>query len=83
MDGGQFEQISYCHCGILADLRISWSNLNPGKRFLGCKSYGSSFACHFFNWYDPPMNNHVRVVLVGLLKRVKVVESQRKNERIV
>ena len=83
MDGGQFVQIPFCYCENPVNLKISWSNLNPGRRFVGCKSYGSSSTCRFFSWYDPPMNDRARVVLVGLLKKVKVVESQRKNERIV
>ena len=83
MDFHQFVQISFCHCGIHVDLKTSWSNQNPGRRFLGCKSYEFSSACRFFNWYDPPLIDHSRVVLFGLLKKLRYVEKQRKNERVL
>ncbi|KAK9036923.1 hypothetical protein V6N11_021846 [Hibiscus sabdariffa] len=46
-----------CRCGFPAQLRTSWSNDNPGRRFFGCKNHGSvvHHACRFFSWFDPPM----------------------------
>ena len=61
--------VPFCHCGLRVDLKTSWSNDNPGRRFLGCKKYGLSSACRFFNWYDPPMNDHAKSMLRGLLKK--------------
>ncbi|XVF48024.1 hypothetical protein PTKIN_Ptkin03bG0157300 [Pterospermum kingtungense] len=53
-------------------MRTAWSNQNPGRRFLGCKGYGSSSACGFFAWYDPPMPDRARIVVLGLLKKIWV-----------
>ncbi|WMV42553.1 hypothetical protein MTR67_035938, partial [Solanum verrucosum] len=44
-----------CLRGTPPILKISWTNDNPGRRFLGCRHYGSLFQnpCKFFDWYDP------------------------------
>ncbi|KAK8546063.1 hypothetical protein V6N12_026867 [Hibiscus sabdariffa] len=41
-----------CGCGFSAQLRTSWSNDNPGRRFFGCKNHGSlvHHACRYFSW---------------------------------
>ncbi|KAK8574483.1 hypothetical protein V6N13_034247 [Hibiscus sabdariffa] len=67
-----------------AQLRTSWSNDNPGRRFFGCKNHGSlvHHACRYFSWFDPPMTPRARVVMVGLLKRIKTNEVQRRKERL-
>ncbi|KAL4302026.1 hypothetical protein GQ457_10G015990 [Hibiscus cannabinus] len=72
-----------CRCGFSAQLRTSWFNDNPGRRFFGCKNYGSvvHHACRFFSWFDPPMTPRARIVLLGLLKRIRANEVQRRKER--
>ncbi|XVF70944.1 hypothetical protein PTKIN_Ptkin11bG0202900 [Pterospermum kingtungense] len=75
----QNEHLTFCSCGILADFRTAWSNQNPRRRFLGCKSYGSPSVCGFFRWYDPPMTERARTVIAGLLKKVRSVDSKERN----
>ncbi|MBA0813532.1 hypothetical protein Gohar_027377 [Gossypium harknessii] len=45
------EVIPVCYCGNAAKLNTSWSNDNPGRRFFGCKKFGSGFQkqCLFFS----------------------------------
>ncbi|KAK8692057.1 hypothetical protein V6N13_075539 [Hibiscus sabdariffa] len=73
-----------CGCGFSAQLRTSWSNDNPGRRFFGCKNHGSlvHHACRYFSWFGPPMTPRARVVMVGLLKKIKTNEVQRRKERL-
>ncbi|KAG4215917.1 hypothetical protein ERO13_A01G209050v2 [Gossypium hirsutum] len=74
--------IPMCYCGNIANLRTSWSNDNPGRRFFGCKKYviGYQNACHFFTWFDPPVTRS-RIVVLGVLKKVRTMEDARRNER--
>lgn len=40
------------HCGKTFALKYSWTNLNPGKRFFGCRKYGVSeiyWICKIFS----------------------------------
>ncbi|KAB2062827.1 hypothetical protein ES319_A10G177000v1 [Gossypium barbadense] len=75
--------ILVCYCGNPAKLNTSWSNDNPSRRFFGCKKFGSGFRkpCRFFSWFDPTLTPRLRVVLLGLLKKVKTLEDARKRER--
>ncbi|TYH06939.1 hypothetical protein E1A91_A08G182400v1 [Gossypium mustelinum] len=77
------EVIPVCYCGNPAKLNTSWSNDNPGRRFFGRKKFSSGFRkpCRFFSWFDPPLTPRLRVVLLGLLKKVKTLEDARKRER--
>ncbi|TYH06458.1 hypothetical protein ES288_A08G157300v1 [Gossypium darwinii] len=77
------EVISMCFYGDPAKLSMSWSNDNPGRRFLGCNKFGSRFQkpCQFFSWFDPPLTPRSRMVLLGLLKRLRTLEDARKRER--
>ncbi|TYI05640.1 hypothetical protein ES332_A10G103500v1 [Gossypium tomentosum] len=77
------EVIPVCHCGNPSKLNTSWSNGNPGRRFFGCKKFGSRFRkpCRFFSWFDPLLTSHSRIVLLGLLKKVRTLEDARKRVR--
>lgn len=39
-----------CTCGSPSALKISWTDLNPGRRFFKCN------RCNFFLWLDPKVN---------------------------
>ncbi|KAL4340268.1 hypothetical protein GQ457_08G028190 [Hibiscus cannabinus] len=73
-----------CGCGFPAQLRTSWPNDNHGRSLFGCKNHGSvvHHACRFFSLCDPPMTPRARVVLLGLLKRIRANEVQRRKEII-
>ncbi|KAB2010146.1 hypothetical protein ES319_D10G216700v1 [Gossypium barbadense] len=77
------EVIPVCYCGNAAKLNTSWSNDNPGRRFFGCKKFGSGFKkqCLFFSWFDPPLTPRSRIVLLGLLRKVRTLEDARRRER--
>ncbi|KAL4302777.1 hypothetical protein GQ457_10G014100 [Hibiscus cannabinus] len=42
---------------------------------------GMEVHFQYFSWFDPPMTPRARVVMVGLLKRIKANDVQRRNER--
>ncbi|KAL4352011.1 hypothetical protein GQ457_06G006060 [Hibiscus cannabinus] len=76
---GEMEEpiaIPICGCGVPAHLRTSWSNDNPGRRFFACKNHDSLVyqPCRFFIWFDPPMPPRAKIVLLGLLKRIRANE---------
>ncbi|GMI87930.1 hypothetical protein HRI_002462300 [Hibiscus trionum] len=75
-------EIPKCDCGVDADLRTSWSNANPGRRFFGCSKYDVCRNCKIFIWCDLEIRNRERIVIVGLLKKIRKIEEGRKKERI-
>ncbi|TYI57361.1 hypothetical protein E1A91_D11G275200v1, partial [Gossypium mustelinum] len=77
------EVIPVCYCGNLAKLNTSWSNDNLGRRFFGCKKFGSGFRKprRFFTWFDLPLTPRSQIVLLGLLKNVRTLEDAKRRER--
>ncbi|PWA36196.1 zinc finger, GRF-type [Artemisia annua] len=55
----------YCHCGLRAKIRTSWTALNPGRRFYSCPKQDD---CGFFDWFDPPMCARAVNIIPGLLR---------------
>ncbi|KAB2005402.1 hypothetical protein ERO13_D11G247150v2, partial [Gossypium hirsutum] len=76
------EVIPVCYCGNLAKLNTSWSNDNLGRRFFGCKKFGSGFRKprRFFTWFDLPLTPRSQIVLLGLLKNVRTLEDAKRRE---
>ncbi|KAG5614300.1 hypothetical protein H5410_014124 [Solanum commersonii] len=74
-----------CLCGTPPILKISWTNDNLGRRFLGCRHYGSSFQnpCKFFDWYDLEFPSQANTVILGLLKKTNKQEKQLKYRRML
>ncbi|GKF16831.1 zinc finger, GRF-type containing protein, partial [Tanacetum coccineum] len=56
-----------CYCGHLAVTRKSWTDINPGRRFLACPQINGE-SCHFFNWVDIPMCQRALMIIPGLLR---------------
>ncbi|OIS99315.1 hypothetical protein A4A49_62572 [Nicotiana attenuata] len=73
----------FCRCGDAAELVISWSNNNPGRRFYGCKNYekDKSIGCKYFAWFDPPTHEHLKPVILGLLKKKNQLEGHLQESR--
>ena len=47
-----------CGCGELAKCRTSWTQNNPGRRFLGCPNYmDPTRNCNYFRWVDVELPN--------------------------
>nr|XP_004488631.1 uncharacterized protein LOC101512886 [Cicer arietinum] len=74
-----------CLCGLESPLCTSWTSENPGRRFHGCGFYKlqgtSCFAamlfqlqgkksCNFFDWFDEPMTERAKEVIMSLMKRI-------------
>ncbi|KAF5942177.1 hypothetical protein HYC85_019819 [Camellia sinensis] len=47
-------------------IQTSWTDANPGRRFLNCPTNG----CNQFTWVDPPMCSRAMQIILGLLKKV-------------
>ena len=50
----------YCFCGVPAPLMRSWTDDNPGRRFVGCGNYKMK-PCKFFDWVDEKKSHKDRV----------------------
>lgn len=64
--------------------QLKWGSLSQitileGDFFFGCKNCGAAIACRFFSWYDPPLSPCARIVIIGLLRKVKPIETQSKK----
>ncbi|KAL4355332.1 hypothetical protein GQ457_06G016900 [Hibiscus cannabinus] len=69
-----------CNCGARSTLTTGRTDENPGRRFWGCENYEKSLrACKIFVWYDPPVQNQSRSVIVGLLRKVSAMERAKKE----
>ncbi|KAJ4810504.1 GRF zinc finger protein [Rhynchospora pubera] len=74
---GSYIGIPNCYCNELAVLKTSWTEANPGRRFLGCRNYEISRSCGYFFWYDAPVQDHAKVVINGLLRRLNNLEREK------
>ncbi|KAL8530920.1 hypothetical protein ACS0TY_007807 [Phlomoides rotata] len=58
-----------CDCGIEARLRTSWTKLNPGRRFYGCRAWRvNGGGCSFFEWLDDEISERAKTVILTLLQ---------------
>ncbi|GMP85905.1 hypothetical protein CsSME_00038887 [Camellia sinensis var. sinensis] len=71
-----------CLCRMKAQLKTSWMENNPGRRFLRCPQYGSRRACGFYLWVDPALCPRVREIIPRLLQRTIMLEEQLKMHRV-
>lgn len=65
-----------CHCREVCRIATSWTLSNPGRRFHGCINYGSPKACNYFMWYDPPMPQPTKSMMVKFLKSLRKAEEE-------
>ncbi|KAM7511120.1 hypothetical protein LguiB_009995 [Lonicera macranthoides] len=74
-----------CFCGYPSILKTSWTDSNPGRRFLGCSRFGSQHGCGFFLWIDPPMCARSLQIISGLLRRTSnlqdMIERVKRREK--
>ncbi|KAJ1291414.1 hypothetical protein BS78_02G313500 [Paspalum vaginatum] len=66
-----------CHCGQKAALWISWSDENPGRRYLKCyraRSGGCNFIAWFEGWVE---SSFIRGLLVDLRDAVWELKKER------
>lgn len=67
----------FCKCGRRATVRVSYTDLNPGRRFHGCEK--GSVGCNFFVWKDPPVCPFARAILPNLRRKLEASESKKQN----
>ncbi|KAL2550805.1 uncharacterized protein Fot_12335 [Forsythia ovata] len=65
-----------CYCGEVPILKTSWTEMNPGRRFWGCRFYGKVGACDFFEWGDPAPHARYKSVMNGLLRKKSEAEEE-------
>ncbi|CAO2183284.1 unnamed protein product [Urochloa humidicola] len=75
-----YEPPVYCHCGRKAALWISWSDENPGRRYLKCFRAREG-GCSLIRWYEGPYNPFVQTLLVDLRDAVWDLKREREQLR--
>ncbi|KAL2942857.1 DNA topoisomerase 3-alpha [Bienertia sinuspersici] len=68
-----------CNCGIPVGKRTSWTERNPGRRFLCCKFYEPESewrGCNYFMWLDEDITEWQRNVTNKLVLEKKLLELQ-------
>ncbi|WVZ87067.1 hypothetical protein U9M48_033762 [Paspalum notatum var. saurae] len=66
-----------CHCGKKEALWISWSDENPGRRYLKCYRARSG-GCTFISWFEDQVeSSFIRGLLVDLRDAVWELKKER------
>ncbi|KAH7866229.1 hypothetical protein Vadar_017434 [Vaccinium darrowii] len=64
-------------------LQTSWTNVNPGRRFVDCPND----SCKDFEWFDPPMCPRSVQIIPGLLRvrnnMEKELSVRKKKEKML
>ncbi|GJV85981.1 zinc finger, GRF-type containing protein [Tanacetum coccineum] len=66
--------MALCLCGLPAVTRTSWTDTNPGHRFLGCLKIEGQ-RCIYFHWLDPPICQRAMLIISGLLRARNRMEA--------
>ncbi|KAM3190524.1 hypothetical protein ACQJBY_068541 [Aegilops geniculata] len=71
-----YEPAKFCLCTprAKAPMWISWSDSNPGRRYLAYPR-GRSFGCGLFQWVDNEMSPFLTQLLLGLRNVVWALEA--------
>ncbi|XP_058189190.1 uncharacterized protein LOC131306780 [Rhododendron vialii] len=70
-----------CHCGDEVVLKPSGTDLNPGRRFLGCPKYPDPNRCSFFEWVDDPICKRGKAVILEQKEMIGKLYDQIKYMR--
>ena len=70
-----------CECGDICGLWTSWTETNPGRRFIGCPNYRGRNKCNFFHWWDPDRNVELYKGKIVELKN-EVVQNRRQMMKL-
>ncbi|CAN6202551.1 unnamed protein product [Urochloa humidicola] len=71
-----YEPAVLCHCRKKAALWISWSDDNPGRRYLKCFRARDG-GCEFARWYEGPHNAFVQGMLIDLRDAVWALKREK------
>ncbi|CAN0899568.1 hypothetical protein LINGRAHAP2_LOCUS20348 [Linum grandiflorum] len=61
-------------------LLTSWTEKNPGRRFWKCESTNTRECRYYFKWHDPPVEERLKLVINGLLRRLSKIEQEKLDE---
>ncbi|KAL8046255.1 hypothetical protein ABFX02_08G165700 [Erythranthe guttata] len=64
-----------CHCGLAVKVQTSWTDLNPGRRFVTCPTRGAN-KCQFYYWCDAKICDRGKIIIPGLLKKLNALQSK-------
>ncbi|XP_044453063.1 uncharacterized protein [Triticum aestivum] len=70
-----YEPSVNCYYGRKAPLLTSWTDANPGRRYLCCSR--ATQGCGFWRWFDPRASPYLRQLLLDL--RSKIVRMEGEN----
>ncbi|GJS35339.1 zinc finger, GRF-type containing protein [Tanacetum coccineum] len=66
--------MALCFCGLPAVTQTSWTDANPGRRFLGCPKIEGQ-RCIYFHLLNPPMCQRAMLIIPGLLRARNRMEA--------
>nr|CAB3465592.1 unnamed protein product [Digitaria exilis] len=75
-----YESTVFYHCGNKVALWISWSNDNPGRRYLNCykaRVSGRDWRMQLHGWYEGPVDGFVHSLLVDLHDTVWALKREK------
>ncbi|KAI5682664.1 hypothetical protein M9H77_03892 [Catharanthus roseus] len=74
-----------CYCKLPVQLRTSWTNLNPGRRFNSCSRYEmivfylnlpkTTEGFRYFRWVDPHIYHRCQAIIPSLLSKIENLEE--------
>ncbi|CAN6292834.1 unnamed protein product [Urochloa humidicola] len=70
-----------CFCRRKAALWISWSDENPGRRYLKCYRAREG-GCNFITWYEGPLHPFVASLLIDLRDAVWSLKEVNRDLRL-
>ncbi|CAO2198948.1 unnamed protein product [Urochloa humidicola] len=76
-----YEPAVFCHCRMKAALWISWSDDNPGRRYLKCFRARHG-GCQFVRWFEGPWHPFVQSLLVDLRDAVWSLKQENKDLQV-
>ncbi|KAL8034845.1 hypothetical protein ABFX02_12G057100 [Erythranthe guttata] len=65
----------FCDCGLKVFVQTSWTEGNPGRRFVTCPSRNRS-KCKFVYWCDPSICDRGKQIIPGLLKKINILQIE-------
>ncbi|KAK6131303.1 hypothetical protein DH2020_034953 [Rehmannia glutinosa] len=75
----EFSVNDKCECEKLIVKKTSWSDLNPGRKYVACEKFREVGGCTYFSWIDPPTCARARQIVPGLLRRANRFEDELKR----
>ncbi|KMT06315.1 hypothetical protein BVRB_7g159980 [Beta vulgaris subsp. vulgaris] len=68
-----------CHCTLPVARRTSWTEKNPGRRFMSCKFYEHETewrGCGFFRWIDEGQTEWQKLFINQLMLQKRLLEGR-------